>query len=623
MGIVMKTAFVKDQKSSGNPTQPYSARQTTLANLIDDYLSGQLVIPNIQRNFVWDAKQVPLLIDSIYRGYPINPIILHKRVIHSDGEFPIHNTILYIIDGRQRITSLLTALKQQKIIDKNFKKRVIAVAFNPLTEQFALKDSREAKSTEWIPDISVIFNTEDPDPTEVTERYFDKNRHLSEEQRKKARKNINKLSNITRTNISIIELSHLLPSDVINDIFKRINSGKNLKSTDFLHALVASNESHKGSVIADSIRVFTTLFYDKDILDEIEETYSDVFNEPFYKHIIWVPEDREVIRISRYPKSSDIYRMLAFLVTDSAQISSLSNAYSGINPKTRNFEYNIMKDAYSKTYEILPEIFKRNNWLRLTRILNSAGFINKNMIFSLNNLNFIYALMLQLLNGKDLDDKNVSLLRRLFAALTLTSRYDSGDLEMGYTTDWREFKENGLESLILKIEKEELHEGFWSNTIMNKLSSDGMQSSAFVCFLAAQVRTSDRAFLTSDTRVRELLITYKDFHHIYPKSLLKEVIQTKKQYYNQIANIVVAPAKINRSLPQTSPHQYLNLVLDGMYKNKVQNYISITTRKDLERNLLENCIPIEILERDIPYQDFLELRKVLMAQKIKEWYYSL
>ena len=620
MVVVMKRVVVKEQKLSSNSTNLYSMRQTSLANLINDYMSGQLVIPNIQRNFVWDAKQVPMLIDSIYRGYPINPIILHKRVIHSDGDFPTQNTVFYIIDGLQRITSLLTALKQQKIIDKNFKKRVIAVAFNPITEQFALKDSREARSTEWIPDISDIFNTDDP--MEIAEIYFEENQHLSEEQKKKARKNINKLSNITNTNITIIELSHLLPSDVINDIFKRINSGKNLNSTDFLHALVASNESCNGSVIAEAIRVFTTLFYDKDILENIEETYPDVVKAPFYKHITWVPEDTSVLRISKYPKSSDIYRILTLLVTDNAQINSLSNAYSGIDPRTKNFDFNIMKSAYDETHRILPEIFKKNNWIRLTHVLKSAGFIDNRMIFSTNNLNFLYALMLRVLNGKDLDDKNISLLRRVFAALTLTGRYESAS-DGYYSIDWREFKRNGLESMLANIEKEELHDGYWSNTIINKLTTDTIKSSAFVCFLAAQIRANDRAFLASDTRVRDLLTTYKDFHHIYPIALFKENKQMDKKDYNQVANIVVTPAKINRALPLESPHQYLRFILEIMQRGNGQNYTIITTREDLEKNLLENCIPIEILDQDIPYQDFLELRRAMMAKKIKDWYYSL
>jgi len=41
-------------------------------------------------------------------------------------------------------------------------------------------------------------------------------------------------------------------------------------------------------------------------------------------------------------------------------------------------------------------------------------------------------------------------------------------------------------------------------------------------------------------------------------------------------------------------------------------------------NLKMNCVPTEIMEMNIDdYQNFLTLRRKLMAQKIKEYYHSL
>ena len=41
-------------------------------------------------------------------------------------------------------------------------------------------------------------------------------------------------------------------------------------------------------------------------------------------------------------------------------------------------------------------------------------------------------------------------------------------------------------------------------------------------------------------------------------------------------------------------------------------------------NLGENCIPLEVFNMNINnYNEFLELRRRLMAEKIKEYYYSI
>ena len=44
--------------------------------LIDDYRLGRIVIPEFQREYVWKKSKAPLLIDSLYRGFPISSLLL-------------------------------------------------------------------------------------------------------------------------------------------------------------------------------------------------------------------------------------------------------------------------------------------------------------------------------------------------------------------------------------------------------------------------------------------------------------------------------------------------------------------------------------------------------------------
>ncbi len=92
------------------PTVPLS-----LYKLLEKVDNGELVLPEIQRDFVWAKKSVMLLFDSLFRGLPIGhmlvwkakkPVIqkrFHRRHLkHAAFE----NFYGYLLDGQQRLTAL-------------------------------------------------------------------------------------------------------------------------------------------------------------------------------------------------------------------------------------------------------------------------------------------------------------------------------------------------------------------------------------------------------------------------------------------------------------------------------------------------------------------------------------
>ena len=48
---------------------------SSIRELIDDY---NLIMPDIQREFVWDEERICKLFDSILRGYPIGNFLIWK-----------------------------------------------------------------------------------------------------------------------------------------------------------------------------------------------------------------------------------------------------------------------------------------------------------------------------------------------------------------------------------------------------------------------------------------------------------------------------------------------------------------------------------------------------------------
>jgi len=87
-------------------------------------IDNEWVIPEFQRNFVWDIDKVILLFDSMYHGYNIGNIFLWKtnnklayRKIGGKESMPINKekTHTYILDGQQRLTSIYGVLTGKEL----------------------------------------------------------------------------------------------------------------------------------------------------------------------------------------------------------------------------------------------------------------------------------------------------------------------------------------------------------------------------------------------------------------------------------------------------------------------------------------------------------------------------
>lgn len=135
---------------SNMQSEKYSVTQYSIGAILGFIEGGAIAIPEIQRPFVWKRRQVRDLIDSLYNGYPAGYLIIWQSpdVKLKDGRDSNGKKIL--IDGQQRVTALMAAILGYEIIDEDFSKVKIKIAFNPLAEgeeeAFAVQDSSHLKS---------------------------------------------------------------------------------------------------------------------------------------------------------------------------------------------------------------------------------------------------------------------------------------------------------------------------------------------------------------------------------------------------------------------------------------------------------------------------------------------
>jgi uncharacterized protein with ParB-like and HNH nuclease domain len=133
------------------------ANPLKVSELLDEVQGGRVVLPEIQRAYVWKGPQVAKLLDSLYREYPSGQILLWDTaalpiVKNLSGveppPLPAVGQPKIVLDGQQRLTSLYKALRD--------KSDPVSVYFNVETEQFQLYISRLKSDPRWVPVRSLI-----------------------------------------------------------------------------------------------------------------------------------------------------------------------------------------------------------------------------------------------------------------------------------------------------------------------------------------------------------------------------------------------------------------------------------------------------------------------------------
>ena len=254
-------------------------------------------------------------------------------------------------------------------------------------------------------------------------------------------------------------------------------------------------------------------------------------------------------------------------------------------------------------------------------ILRSAGFVTSDLIRGHNAVNFAYIIYLrgraETMPSADLE----RLVRRWYAMAILRGRY-AGRPETAFDTDIRQIAVRGLATYADSVIENEMPASFWTGMLPQLMDTSSSNSPYFLAYQAAQVKLGDKGFLSRDITVRDLLMNRSDRHHVYPKNRLKAQGLSRGRY-NQIANFVIAQSEINIAIGDKPPERYFREVADQCNGGN-KKYGGITNAEDLRANLCAHCLPVSLLDGEIPtYDDFLEERRNLMAQRIKTWFEAL
>ena len=199
--------------------QKYNVNQHLIETLLAWVKSGEIAIPEIQRPFVWDSSKVRDLMDSLYQGFPIGYVITWRNpnIKLKDGSSSEGKKIL--IDGQQRVTALTAAILGDHVINKDYQRVKIKIAFNPIAEKFEVQTPVILKNKEWIPDISEVLSGQHNSFTFIN-TYIQNNPDADQNKVVEA---VTRLFNLTKKQIGLIDLAGDLDIETVTEIFIRIN----------------------------------------------------------------------------------------------------------------------------------------------------------------------------------------------------------------------------------------------------------------------------------------------------------------------------------------------------------------------------------------------------------------
>ncbi|MBA4184541.1 MAG: DUF262 domain-containing protein [Acidobacteria bacterium] len=595
--------------------QKYSVNQQPIQIILAWVKSGEIAIPEIQRPFVWDSSKVRDLMDSLYQGYPVGYVIAWKNpnVRLKDGSLSEGKKIL--IDGQQRVTALTAAILGEYVVDKTYQRVKIKIAFNPLSEKFEVQNPAILKDKTWLHDISEAISGK-IDLFEIAESYFESNPEVDKKQVRNAFTN---LINITNKPVGIIELAHDLDIETVTEIFIRINSkGVVLSQADFAMSKIAANINYNGNELRKAIDYFCHLAIAPEFYKHIVDNDKEFAASEFFQKMQWLKTENEDLYDPDY---TDLIRVAFTSQFNRGRLSDLVSLLSGRNFETRTFEDSIAEQSFATLKKGVINFINKDNFEKFLMIVKSAGFVSPKLIRSQNALNFAYVIYLKL---RELGVNPVSIesyVRRWLVYSILTTRY-SGSPESFFDYDIKQIAERPFDEYLKEKEEGELSDAFWNAALPQSLDTSVASSPYFHVFLASQVKANDKGFLSKNVTVNDLISLRGDIHHLFPKDYLKKNGLDRGKY-NQIANYVYMQSEINIKVGNKPPKDYFELINAQIAGNNGR-LSGLSTEQEVTENLKMNCVPVEIMQMSFDdYSDFLIQRRKLMANKIKDYYFSL
>ena len=477
-----------------------STQTKEIQALVDDIKEGRLLLPELQRQFVWKSTQVRDLFDSLYHQYPSGQLLVWEtedlpfsHAASLDGAKSDQRHPQLLLDGQQRLTSLAAIMLGLKLVVRG-SKRPIDIAFNIHTEKFEVAGPRQSADAGWI-SLSKLFtqgvlsiltdlklDTQSPD----TKKIFD---------RLKAMENIKSY----KYQVNLLEK---LNYDEVTKIFVRINSGgTKLGSADLALAQISCRWRGVTQDISD------------------------------YKSQVWKRNNRLLL------DTGILIRTLSAFISGQTRLSQL---FKG--------------ERQTLTVDELQE-----NWARLMIAMDQAiSFLTSNCQmdrFDLLPTQYILIPLAVFFDrfGENVTPKQILDLQRWVFMALLWMRY-SASAETAADQDITAVRSDQPNQLLVQNLEDKVGKNrpFTERELRDQRKNSPFMLMAYVLARRAQAQDWFNGVVIDGDQSLE-------FHHIFPKDVLREKYDLKvdSRTVDQVANLAFLSKRANSKIRSLSPGQYL------------------------------------------------------------------
>lgn len=562
----------------------------TLVNSID---TGEIGLPDIQRPFVWKNLKVRDLFDSMYRGYPVGYLLLWENGLASDHRIGVGETQkaprLVIVDGQQRLTSLYAVMKGLPIVRNNYESEKIYIAFNPIEERFEVADAAIRRDKSFIPNISAIWQDE-TNIFEVAEKYLAllrESRVISNDEVRRIQDAISRLEKLRSFPLVALELISDISEEQVSEIFVRINSkGVSLNQADFILTLM--------SVFWDEGRADL-----EDFCRQARIPSASVDTPSPFNHFIQ-PGPEQLLRVGvgvafKRARLQHVYSILRGKDLETGRFSEVH----------RVAQFDTLKDAQARALDI-------KYWHDFMQCIRTAGFRNKRMISSQNNLLFSYILYLIGRTEFEVDEGQLRMaIAQWFFMSSVTGRFSSSPeskMEFDLATLRQKTSSDQFIHQLRHVCGITLTSDFWSVTLPNDLATSSSRSPSLSAYDAALVLL-DAPALFSRTSMAEYL----------DPAIHADNSKISRDYLFDKARLVRLGITATRETNQIANYAYVESTLDVM--ECLPELKAKFSRAELSRMYHVHALPSNW--EDIEFSLFLEKRRIMMAEVIREGYEHL
>lgn len=477
---------------------PYSIRQ-----LLEAVKKGAIRIPAFQRGFVWGMDRVAYLMDSIYKNYPFGSLLFWrtKNKLNVEKAIGLFNLpepeedypIDYVLDGQQRLTSIFTVF-QIELTPRHDPDQTWKDIY------FDMEARDDAQDSQFIALGEVDYDKTKYFPLRVL---FDSVKY--------------------REATSVLNPNQIPLIDKLQERFKEASIPiQILKTEDRSNVAIVFERINRLGMKLDTLQLLSAWTWNEDF--DLLENFKDL------------KDDLEDFGFEDIGNDSDLILKCAAAVLKGEPATEKLLELKGNNVR-----------------EELPKVHNG--------IKGAIDFLRTQLkIFHLKNIPYPSLLIPLSVFFAEPDGKEVSYnsgtykkIKRWFWKSCLANRYSSQTRktairDIAEMNALKQGNSSNIDSMSIN-----LSEDFFLNNVF-RMSTVNTQT--FVLLLA---NNSPKSFISGkDIELDRVLQQYNksEFHHIYPKSFLKE-LNVPEDKINCLANFCFLSAAENKKIGKKKPSIYI------------------------------------------------------------------